>query len=48
MFKSKDWKRTSITNGKSTAFNQDKFSKGKRVGHYTDDMKERMANYLIQ
>jgi len=39
MIKGKDWQSLSIPKGDSIAFNQDKFSKGKHDGHFTDDLK---------
>lgn len=39
MIKGDDWINLSIPKGKSKEFNQDKFSKGKHHGHYTDEIK---------
>ncbi|MEM9051323.1 MAG: DUF1572 family protein [Bacteroidota bacterium] len=39
ILKGKDWTSLSIPKGKSTEFNQEKFSKGKHGGHFTDDIK---------
>lgn len=37
--KSADWKSLSIPKGKSAQFNEEKFTRGKHGGHYTDDLK---------
>lgn len=39
MIKGDNWTSLSIPKGKSKEFNQDKFSKGKHHGHYTDEIK---------
>ncbi len=39
MIKGANWKSLSIPKGGSKAFNQQKFSKGKHDGHFTDDIK---------
>lgn len=39
MIKGKDWISLSIPKGKSSEFNQKKFSKGKHKGHFSDDLK---------
>lgn len=38
MVKGKDWKSLSIPKGKSKDFNNQKFSKGKHKGHFTDEL----------
>lgn len=38
MIKGSEWKSLTIPKGKSTQFNQDKFSKGKHKGHFSDDI----------
>ncbi len=38
IIKSNEWKSLSIPKGKSTDFNNNKFSKGKHKGHFTDDL----------
>lgn len=39
MIKRKQWKTLSIPKGKSDEFNDQKFSKGKHLGYFTDDLK---------
>ena len=39
MIKGVEWVSLSIPKGKSTEFNDQKFSKGKHKGHFTDDLK---------
>lgn len=39
MIKGVNWQNLSISKGKSKAFNQEKFSKGKHQGHFSDDIK---------
>ncbi|QHT68124.1 DUF1572 domain-containing protein [Rhodocytophaga rosea] len=39
MIKSQNWKSLTIPKGKSSDFNQQKFSKGKHGGHFSDDVK---------
>ena len=38
MIQDEEWKSLSIPKGKSKAYNQEKFSKGKRKEHFTDDL----------
>lgn len=38
MIKGNDWKSLTIPKGKSEDFNQEKFSKGKHTGHFSDDL----------
>jgi hypothetical protein len=38
LIKGDEWKSLSIPKGNSKTYNQDKFSKGKRRGHFTDDL----------
>lgn len=40
MIKSSDWKSLTIPKGTSAKFNNNKFSKGKHGGHFSDDLKE--------
>ncbi len=40
MVKGENWKSLSIPKGKSKSFNQEKFSRGKHQGHFTDDLKK--------
>lgn len=37
--KGSDWQSLSIPKGRSAAFNQEKFDKGKHGGHFTDEIK---------
>ena len=39
MIKGSEWKSLTIPKGKSEEFNQEKFSKGKHKGHFSDDLK---------
>lgn len=39
MIQSDNWKSLTIPKGKSDDFNQEKFSKGKHTGHFSDDVK---------
>lgn len=39
MAKGSKWKSLTIPKGKSTEFNQEKFSRGKHKGHFSDDLK---------
>lgn len=39
MIKGNKWKSLTIPKGKSSDFNDEKFSRGKHGGHFTDDMK---------
>ena len=39
MIKGNEWNSLSIPKGKSVEFNDSKFSKGKYIGHFTDDIK---------
>jgi len=39
MIKGSDWKSLTIPKGKSSDFNNVKFSKGKHGGHFSDDLK---------
>ncbi len=39
MIKGENWTSLSIPKGKSAEFNQNKFSKGKHKGHFSDDLK---------
>lgn len=39
MIQGNAWKCLTIPKGKSTEFNQEKFSKGKHKGHFSDDLK---------
>ncbi len=39
MIKGNKWQSLSIPKGKSKAFNEKKFSKGKHKGHFTDELK---------
>ncbi|MCM4155967.1 DUF1572 family protein [Gramella sp. AN32] len=39
MIKGNEWKSLSIPKGKSSHFNNEKFSRGKHGGHFTDDIK---------
>ena len=39
MIKGNKWGSLTITKGKSTDFNNEKFSKGKHKGHFSDDLK---------
>ncbi len=41
MIKGDQWISLSIPKGKSAEFNQQKFSKGKHKGHFTDDLPDR-------
>lgn len=38
MIKGNNWDSLTIPKGKSTEFNQEKFSKGKHKGHFSDDL----------
>ena len=38
MIKGSEWKSLTIPKGRSTEFNQEKFSKGKHKGHFSDDI----------
>jgi hypothetical protein len=38
MLKGEQWQSLSIPKGASQAFNQEKFSKGKHEGHFSDDL----------
>lgn len=38
MIKGSEWENLTIPKGKSIKFNQEKFSKGKHIGHFTDDL----------
>jgi len=40
MVKKNEWHILSIPKGKSNEFNNDKFSKGKHKGHFSDDLKK--------
>lgn len=40
MIKAREWNSLTISKGKSTEFNKEKFSKGKHKGHFSDDLKE--------
>ncbi|UXP31192.1 DUF1572 domain-containing protein [Reichenbachiella agarivorans] len=40
MIKGDEWKSLSIPKGKSTVFNEEKFSRGKHKGHFSDDLKK--------
>lgn len=39
MIKGNQWKSLTIPKGESSEFNQEKFSKGKHKGHFSDDLK---------
>ena len=39
MIKGDDWTSLSIPKGKSSNFNEEKFSRGKHKGHFSDDLK---------
>ncbi len=39
MLKADEWKCLTIPKGKSEQFNQEKFRKGKHLGHFSDDLK---------
>ena len=39
MIKNENWTSLSIPKGASKSFNQEKFSKGKHGGHFSDDLK---------
>ena len=39
MIKGNEWSSLTIPKGQSKIFNQDKFSKGKHAGHFSDDLK---------
>ena len=38
VIKGREWKSLSIPKGKSKAYNQEKFSRGKHRGHFSDDL----------
>lgn len=40
MIKGNQWKSLTIPKGQSKEFNQEKFSRGKHKGHFSDDLKE--------
>ena len=41
MIKGREWMSLTIPKGKSEEFNQEKFSRGKHTGHFSDDLKEK-------